>query len=188
MKTPTQAIKIGIDSYYKTYQEAVAKLWEHETIIAGLPIVHWFIAQAVQESRFDNLAVSPVGAKGIAQFMDGTAKEVEKDLKNLDLFKDGFNRENPTQSIYAQVHYMNKLFKIWKTKRTGASRMQLALASYNAGAGNILKAQKLSGDKKHWLEIKNHLVKITGNNSKETIKYVSIITDFVIIIEDYKQD
>lgn len=188
MKTPTQAIKIGIDSYYKTYQEAVAKLWEHETIIAGLPIVHWFIAQAVQESRFDNLAVSPVGAKGIAQFMDGTAKEVEKDLKNLDLFKDGFNRENPTQSIYAQVHYMNKLFKIWKTKRTGASRMQLALASYNAGAGNILKAQKLSGDKKHWLEIKNHLVKITGNNSKETIKYVSIITDFVVIIEDYKQD
>lgn len=188
MKTPTQAIKIGIDSYYKTYQEAVAKLWEHDTIIAGLPIVHWFIAQAVQESRFDNLAVSPVGAKGIAQFMDGTAKEVEKDLKHLDLFKDGFNRENPTQSIYAQVYYMNKLFKIWKTKRTGASRMQLALASYNAGAGNILKAQKLSGDKKHWLEIKNHLAKVTGHNSKETIKYVSIITDFVIIIEDYKQD
>jgi CRISPR/Cas system CMR-associated protein Cmr5 small subunit len=66
--------------------------------------------------------------------------------------------------------------------------MQLVLASYNAGAGNILKAQKLSGEKKHWLEIKNHLIKVTGKNSKETIKYVSVITDFAVIIEDYKQD
>lgn len=188
MKTPSQAIKIGIEKYYKIYEDAVKQLWEHETIIAGLPIIHWFIAQAVQESRFNTLAVSPVGAKGIAQFMEATAKEVEKELKHLELFKNGFNRENATQSIYAQVHYMNKLFKTWKWKRTGASRMQLALASYNAGAGSIIKAQKLSGDKKHWLEIKNHLVKVTGNNSKETIKYVSIITDFVIIIEDYKQD
>ncbi len=188
MKTPAQAIKTGIDNYYKTYEDAVAKLWEHEKVIAGLPIVHWFIAQAVQESRFDSLAVSPVGAKGIAQFMDATAKEVEKELNHLELFKNGFNRENDTQSIYAQVHYVNKLFKTWKWKRTGASRMQLALASYNAGAGNILKAQKLSGEKKHWLEIKNHLIKVTGKNSKETIKYVSVITDFAVIIEDYKQD
>ena len=188
MKTPAQAIKTGIDNYYKTYEDAVAKLWEHEKVIAGLPIVHWFIAQTVQESRFDSLAVSPVGAKGIAQFMDATAKEVEKELNHLELFKNGFNRENDTQSIYAQVYYVNKLFKTWKWKRTGASRMQLALASYNAGAGNILKAQKLSGEKKHWLEIKNHLIKVTGKNSKETIKYVSVITDFAVIIEDYKQD
>lgn len=188
MKTPAQAIRIGIDNYYTVYEDAIKKLWEHETTVAGLPIVHWFIAQAVQESRFDNLAVSPVGAKGIAQFMDATAKEVEKELKHLELFRNGFNRENATQSIYAQVHYMNKLFKTWKVKRTNASRMQLALASYNAGAGSIIKAQKFSGEKKHWLEIKNHLEKVTGKNSKETIKYVSIITDFAVIIEDYKQD
>jgi soluble lytic murein transglycosylase-like protein len=188
MKTPAQAIRIGIDTYYKTYQDAVAKFWEHGKQVAGLPIEHWLIAQAVQESRFDNLATSPVGAKGIAQFMETTANDVANDLKHLDLFKNGFNREDATQSIYAQVYYMNKLFKTWKWQRTDASRMQLALASYNAGAGNIIQAQKLSGSKKHWLEIKNYLGKVTGNNEKETVKYVSVITDFAIIIEDYKQD
>lgn len=187
MKTPAQAIRIGIDTYYKTYQDAVAKFWEHGKQVAGLPVEHWLIAQAVQESRFDNLATSPVGAKGIAQFMQATANDVANNLKHLDLFKNGFNREDATQSIYAQVYYMNKLFKTWIEKRTDASKMQLALASYNAGAGNIIKAQKLSGGKKHWLEIKNHLAKVTGNNEKETVKYVSIITDFAIIIEDYKQ-
>lgn len=188
MKTPAQAIRIGIDTYYKTYQDAVAKFWEHGKQVAGLPVEHWLIAQAVQESRFDNLATSPVGAKGIAQFMQATANDVANDLKHLDLFKNGFNREDATQSIYAQVYYMNKLFKTWKWQRTDASRMQLALASYNAGAGNIIQAQKLSGSKKHWLEIKNYLGKVTGNNEKETVKYVSVITDFAIIIEDYKQD
>lgn len=188
MKTPAQAIRFGIDTYYKTYQDAVAKFWEHGKQVAGLPIEHWLIAQAVQESRFDNLATSPVGAKGIAQFMETTASDIANDLKDLDLFKNGFNREDATQSIYAQVYYMNKLFKTWKWQRTDASRMQLALASYNAGAGNIIQAQKLSGSKKHWLEIKNYLGKVTGNNEKETVKYVSVITDFAIIIEDYKQD
>ena len=188
MKTSAQAIRIGIDTYYKTYQDAVAKFWEHGKQVAGLPVEHWLIAQAVQESRFDNLATSPVGAKGIAQFMQATANDVANDLKHLDLFKNGFNREDATQSIYAQVYYMNKLFKTWKWQRTDASRMQLALASYNAGAGNIIQAQKLSGSKKHWLEIKNYLGKVTGNNEKETVKYVSVITDFAIIIEDYKQD
>ena len=86
MKTPAQAIRIGIDTYYKTYQDAVAKFWEHGKQVAGLPVEHWLIAQTVQESRFDNLATSPVGAKGIAQFMQATANDVANDLKHLDLF------------------------------------------------------------------------------------------------------
>lgn len=188
MKTPAQAIKIGVSEYYGTYTSAINEFWKHSKVIAGVPLENWLIAQATQESRFNPNATSPVGAKGVAQFMDFTAKEVEQELKHLDLFKDGFDRTNPTQSVYAQVYYMSKLFKTWSWKRTDASRMQLALASYNAGAVNIIKAQKASGNKKHWLEIKSHLKKITGHHSRETVKYVSIITDFAIIVEDYKQD
>ena len=186
MKTPAQAIKIGINEHYGTYTDAINEFWKHSKVIAGVPLENWLISQATQESRFNPIATSPVGAKGIAQFMSATAKEVEQELKHLDLFKDGFDRTNPKQSIFAQVHYMNKLFNTWKWKRTDASRMQLALASYNAGAGNIIKAQKASGNKKHWLEIKSHLKRITGHNSRETIKYVSNITNYAIIIEDYK--
>lgn len=188
MKTPAQAIEIGLKEHYGTYTDAINEFWQHDKVIAGVPLEHWLIAQATQESRFNAMATSPVGAKGIAQFMPATAKQVANELKAHHLFKDGFDVTNKTQSIYAQVHYMNNLFAMWSWKRTDASRMQLALASYNAGAGNILKAQKASGNKKHWLEIKNYLKKITGLNSKETIKYVSNITDFAVIIEDYKQD
>ena len=188
MKTPAQAIEIGVKEYYGAYTDAINEFWEHSKVIAGVPLQDWLIAQATQESRFNQNATSPVGAKGVAQFMEATAKQVADELKQHKMFKDGFDRTNPTQSIYAQVYYMNKLFKTWSWKRTDASRMQLALASYNAGAGNIIKAQKASGNKKHWLEIKGSLKKITGNNSKETIIYVSNITDFAVIVEDYKQD
>lgn len=197
MRTPTHSIEFGIKEYLEIYTRAVAELWQHETIIAGIPIENWLIAQATQESRFDANAISPVGAKGIAQFMPATAKEVSTALQTMklkpiasytyiDLFKDGFDVANPTQSIFAQVFYMNTLFKTWHWKRTDASRIQLALASYNAGTGNILKAQKSSGNKKHWIEIKSHLKRITGIHSKETIKYVSNIANFALIVEDFK--
>lgn len=188
MKTPAQAIIIGLNEYLEIYKQAIAELWQHDKVINGVPLENWLIAQAVQESRFNAKAVSPVGAKGIAQFMPATANEVASDLKHLKLFGNGFDREDEKQSIYAQVHYMNKLFKQWSWKRTDASRMQLALASYNAGTGNILKAQKESGGKRHWLEIKGFLKRVTGHNSKETIKYISNITSYALIVEDYKND
>ena len=188
MKTPAQSIEIGVTKHFDTYTEAIGELWEHSKVIAGIPLENWLIAQATQESRFNPNATSQVGAKGIAQFMSATAKQVAQELKHLDLFKNGFDRTNTKQSIFAQVHYMNTLFNTWSWSRTDASRMQLALASYNAGAGNIIKAQKASGGKKHWLEIKSHLKRITGTNSKETVKYVSNITNYAIIVEDYKKD
>ena len=155
MKTPVSAIKIGINEYYELYTQAISEIWEHSKIIAGIPLENWLIAQSVQESRFNENATSPVGAKGIAQFMEATAKEVAHELKHLELFKDGFDRTNPKQSIFAQVYYMNKLFNTWNWKRTDTSRMQLSLASYNAGIGNIITAQKASSNKSSKKCIKN---------------------------------
>lgn len=197
MKTPFEAITIGIRDYLEVYKQAVRELWQHDSIIDGIAIENWLIAQATQESRFNATALSPVGASGIAQFMPATTKDVSRALQRLkltpkanytyyEIFKKDFDATNPIQSIYAQVYYMNTLFKTWHWKRSNTSKMQLALASYNAGTGNILKAQKLSSDKRHWLEIKSYLKRITGHHSKETIKYVSNIGNFALIIEDYK--
>lgn len=188
MKTPTGSIQIGISDYYRAYTSAIKEFWKHDKVIAGMPVESWFIAQATQESRFNASAVSPVGALGIAQFMPETAEMVANELAQHEMFKNGFDRSDINQSIWAQVYYMNKLFGTWSWKRSTTSKMQLALASYNAGIGNILKAQKVSGDKKHWIEIKSSLHKVTGRHSKETTKYVSNICNYALIVQDLKHN
>lgn len=177
MISPSKAIELGIQKYKNEYEDAVTILWTHDKqITSTIDIVSFLMAQAVQESRFNSLAVSPAGAVGIAQFMLPTANQMAKELKpKLALFANGFDRQNPIQSIWAQVYYMNKLFKVWDLGRPSDNRIELAFASYNAGTGNILEAQKKSGDKKFWDNIKIYLPLVTGENSKETIGYVDYI-------------
>jgi hypothetical protein len=76
-------------------------------------------AQLRQESGFDPHARSPAGAQGIAQFMPGTARAVG--------LRDPFD---PEQAIPAQAKLMASLLR-----RFGS--VQLALAAYNAGEGNV---------------------------------------------------
>jgi len=76
-------------------------------------------AQLKQESGFDPHARSSAGAQGIAQFMPGTARAVG--------LRDPFD---PAQAIPAQAKLMSSLLR-----RFGS--VQLALAAYNAGEGNV---------------------------------------------------
>lgn len=188
MISPKEAIRIGKTKYLNEYEDAITVLWKHnKQITEKIDISSFLIAQAVQESRFNPTAVSPAGAVGIAQFMEPTAEQMAKELKpKLVLFKNGFDRENPTQSIWAQVYYMNKLFKVWDLGRTDEERLKLAFASYNAGFRNILKAQKKSGNKKFWHEIKISLHLVTGDNSKETITYVDNIMKYAVDVEKFE--
>ncbi|MDD2290689.1 MAG: transglycosylase SLT domain-containing protein [Aliarcobacter sp.] len=188
MKSVAQAIEIGVKTYLDEYEDAINVLWKHNIqITPEINVASFLIAQAVQESRFDAKAVSPAGAVGIAQFMTPTAKQIGDELKTkLALFKDGFDRENPIQSIWAQVYYMNKLFKTWDLGRVEVERFKLALASYNAGTGNILQAQKVSGNKKFWNEIKLSLSSVTGENSKETIGYVDNIMKYAVDVDKFR--
>jgi soluble lytic murein transglycosylase-like protein len=76
-------------------------------------------AQLHAESNFNPFAVSPAGARGLAQFTPGTA-----DAYGL---RDPFNGE---ASIDAQAHLMHDLLAKYKTAA-------LALAAYNAGSGAV---------------------------------------------------
>ncbi len=79
------------------------------------------LAQLWQESRFNNAAVSSVGARSIAQFMPATARQYKVDVTNIDSALDGWGR------------YMAYLLKLFK------GDYKLALAGYNAGEGNVKK-------------------------------------------------
>ena len=182
MRSVADSLRYG-KKYINEYNKAISKIWEHDKIIAGVPLEHWFISQITQESRWNSEAVSPVGARGVAQFMPDTAREMEAELRVNKLIHGRFDITNVVHSIYAQVLYINGLFNLWKSKRSDTSRMLLALASYNAGAGNILKAQKLANGAKHWVEIREKLRSVTGGkHSQETLGYVDNILNYALIL------
>lgn len=139
------------------------------------PHLDWRIYKALiwQESRFNNLAVSPVGAEGLAQFMPDTWAEWAP--------RAGYAGKRPHDaeaSIATGAAYLAYLYSSWYSPRPDMDRICLMLASYNAGLGSLLKAQKQVGGKLLYREIIQGLPAVTGRHSKETIEYVKKILDY----------
>jgi membrane-bound lytic murein transglycosylase F len=128
-------------------------------------------AQSIAESNLNKDAVSQVGAEGIMQIMPGTWEEIVRDNPWIK----GEVRD-ARWAIAAGVSYDKRMWNIWKSPRPFIDRLSFTMASYNAGAGNIIKAQKLAEqDKNLWSSVKDSLHKVTGHHSKETKDYVDRI-------------
>lgn len=82
-----------------------------------------------QESGFNPHALSPAGARGIAQFMPGTARRFG--LRVDDRCDD---RLDPVKSTWAAVEYLAVLQGMF------GGRSDLALAGYNAGEQRVIDA------------------------------------------------
>lgn len=130
----------------------------------------WYRAQLYQESRLDPAAVSPAGARGIAQFMPGTWRDIAP-LVNAG----GLSPHLAGPAIEAGALYMARLRASWKSERPEEDRRELAQASYNAGLGNLLAAQKACKGARHWPQISACLPQITEHHAQETIDYVDRI-------------
>lgn len=128
-------------------------------------------AQLWQESRLKPDAVSPVGARGLAQFMPATWRDVSRRMA----FPHGTSPHEAAFAIEAGAYYMAQLRGQWRAKRSEGDRHRLAQASYNAGLGNIVAAQKRCGNPNGYAEIIACLPNITGRHSAETIAYVQLI-------------
>lgn len=122
-------------------------------------------AQLIQESQLNPAAVSPVGARGIAQFMPGTWREWQA------ISRTPLGPHDARQAIEAGAWYMARQRAIWRSPRPEADRHNLALASYNGGAGNIIKAQRACGNPTGYAEIMACLPQITGRHAAETQGY-----------------
>ena len=96
------------------FRAAIARAASRWNVSAGL-----LAAQLMAESGFNPFAVSPAGARGIAQFMPGTA-----DAYGL---RDPFD---PDSAIDAQAHLMSDLLAQFRD-------VALALAAYNAGPAPV---------------------------------------------------
>lgn len=112
---------------YSTIDNMVQKISKYDDIIEkasneyGIPknLIKSVIAA---ESAGNHSAVSPAGAKGLMQLMDGTAASLG--------VSDSFN---PEENIFGGTNYLNQMLN----KFDGS--LELALAAYNAGPGNVEK-------------------------------------------------
>ncbi len=102
--------------------------------------------------------------------MPGTWAEVAQQL--------GYEQYSPHAvgpAIMAGAYYQGRMVRIWKAPRPASDRYQLGAASYNAGAGNIIKAQRVCGGPNRYSEIMACLPQVTGHHSRETKTYVDRI-------------
>ena len=138
---------------------------------------HWLKAQCWQESRFKRFAVSPVGASGICQFMPGTWTEAQDKLNtNYSVF-------NIRANIEAAAWYDRKMYHFWTAERPQLDKYKFMLAGYNAGPGNMLKAQKKCNGANGYYQVICCLPAITGHHATETINYVERIIGFKADLE-----
>lgn len=114
--------------------DSIIKFYAEE---AGFNGKDWlrFKAQIRAESNFDPDAISPVGAKGLAQFMDPTWKEwkdgtpgIQEQAGKIGLI----NPFDPEDAIRSQIAYMKWLLRL-------VSSWDCAFAAYNWGIGNMLR-------------------------------------------------
>ncbi|MGF7234858.1 MAG: transglycosylase SLT domain-containing protein [Frankia sp.] len=92
-------------------------------------------AQARVESKFDPLAVSRAGARGLMQFMPDTWKHF-----GVDGDRDGRTDPlDPADAIPAAARYEAHLATLLKA--VPGNRLSLVLAAYNAGPGAVLSAR-----------------------------------------------
>lgn len=125
--------------YFDMYEDALAKY--------DLPLELRFLS--VIESGLRPQVKSPAGALGLWQFMYGTGKMYNlKENSYLD------ERMDPRKSTDAACRYLKKLYDIY-------GDWNLALASYNAGPGNINKAIRRSGGKRTYWEVRPFLPRET---------------------------
>ena len=91
-------------------------------------------SQAFQESRFKPEAHSWAGAAGLLQLMPATAKQYG--VKNsLD----------PADNVQGAVKFLRWLDGFWRERiPDDVERLKFVLASYNAGAGHVQDAQRLT--------------------------------------------
>jgi membrane-bound lytic murein transglycosylase MltF len=133
-----------------------------------LPGYDWRLlkAQYIQESQLKPFAVSPAGALGLAQFLASTWAEWSPRAGY-----EGRDRTDPEASIFTGACYMAHLKRQWASPRPEIDRICLAMASYNAGLGNLLKAQKAANGALAYKDIVSALPSVTGAKSAETLNY-----------------
>ena len=138
---PLPSISISLDSFNPiepehAYDDLISEAAEKYNLD---PQMIRAVVQA--ESAFDAMAVSPVGALGLMQLMPALATELGVT-----------DPMDPRQNVMAGSLYLRQLLDSHR------GNVKLALASYNAGPGNVAKYRAIPPFK----ETQNYVKKVTA--------------------------
>jgi soluble lytic murein transglycosylase len=126
----------------------------------------WSITHGItrQESSFDLAAISHAGARGLMQLMPGTAAEqagkmgVGYDWQRL--------TTDPSYNVMLGSAYFQRLLNNWD------GNVPLAVASYNAGAGNVRKWVARYGDPRQGKDVLQWIEQIPYSETKGYVQRV----------------
>ena len=135
----------------------------------GLPLDLAYVP--LIESAFKPNALSRARARGVWQFMSGTARE---NGLTHDWYAD--ERSDPDKATHAAAKYLKTLHRMFD------GDWHLALASYNGGPGRVQRAVKRSGRDNFW-----SLSATTRFLPRETREYVPMILAAMIIARNPAQ-
>jgi soluble lytic murein transglycosylase len=107
--------------------------------IRTTPRTSWSLANGItrQESSFDRYAISWAGARGMMQLMPGTARE---EAQKLGVGYDSSRLHDADYNVMLGSSYFQRMLNTWD------GSVPLAVASYNAGSGNVRKWVNANGD------------------------------------------
>ncbi|MFD2551513.1 LysM peptidoglycan-binding domain-containing protein [Bizionia sediminis] len=146
---------IGLSAFY-------FPMFERELDAQDVPLEVKYLA--IVESALKPRAKSRVGATGLWQFMFATGKQYGLDVSS---YVD--ERSDPIKSTKAAAKYLAALYSTF-------GDWDLALAAYNSGPGNVLKAIRRSGGYENYWNIRHHL-------PRETAGYVPAFLATMYIME-----
>ncbi len=134
----------------------------------------WSLVHGItrQESSFDKAAVSHAGARGMMQLMPGTAREqAGKSGVGYDY---GRLTSDPSYNVLLGSAYFQRLVNMWD------GNYPLAVASYNAGPGNVRKWVRNYGDPRGNVDIVSWIEKIPF---EETRGYVQRVLENSVVYD-----
>ena len=149
--------------YIRAAHRATRAYWPYERQYLWCALV----AQAGAESAWKADAVSSAGAEGPWQVMPGTW--IEHVMRHG---LSGSPFDPWVASLVAAIH-MEAQARIWAAPRSDMCRLELQVASYNAGGQWIIDAQWLAGGAPCWNDIAPELPRVTGRHAQETHDYVA---------------
>lgn len=138
----SSSVLMGLAQYYYPFMQEIFDKY-------GVP--EELIYLTIIESGLNPIAVSPMGATGIWQFMHGTGKAYGLEVNT---FVD--DRRDPLKATDAAARHLKDLYNIFND-------WGLAISAYNCGAGNVRKAIARSGGKRDFWGVRPYLPKETQN-------------------------
>ncbi len=150
----------------------------YPTLTASVSGELWSLAHGIsrQESSFDPYAMSHAGARGLMQLMVGTARE---QAGKMGVGFDSYRLiSDPNYNVMIGSAYFQRMLNIWN------GNVPLAVASYNAGSGNVGKWVRQNGDPRGQVDV---LKWIEAIPYVETRAYVQRVIENSVVYDSLRQ-